>query len=121
MDLHVHTPASACYEQPEASFLDILRQAEQRALDIIAFTDHNSVAGYRAMLAEIEELEVLERFSRLRPDEKERLSEYRRLLDRILVVPGFEFTATFGFPDKDHLQDPFISRGDHRRSAQIKQ
>jgi hypothetical protein len=97
MDLHIHTPASACYEQPEVSFLDILRQAEQRALDIIAFTDHNSVAGYRAMLAEIEELEVLERFSRLRPDEKERLGEYRRFLDRMLVLPGFEFTATLGF------------------------
>jgi hypothetical protein len=97
MDLHVHTPASACYEQPEASFLDILRQAEQRALDIIAFADHNSVAGYRAMLSEIEELEVLERFNRLRPEEKERLGEYRQFFDRLLVLPGFEFTATFGF------------------------
>ncbi len=97
MDLHIHTPASACYEQPEVSFLDILRQAEQRGLDIIAFTDHNSVAGYRAMLAEIEELEVLERFDRLRPDEKGRLTEYRRFLNRMLVLPGFEFTATFGF------------------------
>ncbi len=97
MDLHIHTPASACYEQPEASFLDILRQAEKRALDIIAFTDHNSVAGYRAMLSEIEELEVLERFDRLRPEERERLREYRQLLDQILVLPGFEFTATFGF------------------------
>ena len=97
MDLHIHTPASACYEQPGVSFLDILRQAEKRALDIIAFTDHNSVAGYRAMLSEIEELEILERFERLRPEEKERLSEYRQLLDRILLLPGFEFTATFGF------------------------
>jgi hypothetical protein len=97
MDLHIHTPASACYEQPEVSFLDILSQAEKRALDIIAFADHNSVAGYRAMLSEIEELEVLERFERLRPGEKERLGEYRRFFDRILVLPGFEFTATFGF------------------------
>jgi len=97
VDLHIHTPASACYEQPGVSFLDILRRAEQRALDIIAFTDHNSVAGYRAMLSEIEELEVLERLGRLRPEEKERLSEYRRLLNQILVLPGFEFTATFGF------------------------
>ena len=97
MDLHIHTPASACYEQPEAGFLDILRQADKHALDIIAFADHNSVAGYRAMLSEIEELEILERFNRLRPDEKDRLGEYRQLLDRILVLPGFEFTATFGF------------------------
>ena len=97
VDLHIHTPASACYEQPGVSFLDILRQAEKRALDIIALTDHNSVAGYRAMLSEIEELEILERFDRLRPEEKERLGEYRQFLDRILVLPGFEFSATFGF------------------------
>jgi hypothetical protein len=97
MDIHIHTPASACYEQPGASFLDILRQAEKRALNIIAFTDHNSVAGYRAMLSEIEELEILERFDRLQPEEKKRLNEYRQLLDRILVLPGFEFSATFGF------------------------
>lgn len=30
-------------------------------------------------------------------DEKRRLEEYRRLLSKILVLPGFEFTATFGF------------------------
>jgi hypothetical protein len=29
--------------------------------------------------------------------EKRTLAEYRRLLDKILVLPGFEFTATFGF------------------------
>ncbi|MEA3344885.1 MAG: putative DNA binding domain-containing protein [Chloroflexota bacterium] len=97
MDLHIHTPASADYEQPEMSFLDILHQAEKRALDIIAFTDHNSVAGYRAVLSDIEELEVLERFDRLQPEEEEHLSEYRRLLDQILLLPGFEFSATFGF------------------------
>jgi len=97
MDLHIHTPASADYEQPDAGFLDILREAERRALDIIAFTDHNTVAGYRAMLTEIEELEILERFDRLHPEERERLNEYRRLLNQILVLPGFEFTATFGF------------------------
>src|SRR5690606_3087083 len=31
------------------------------------------------------------------PAEAERLAEYRRLLSQILVLPGFEFTATFGF------------------------
>ena len=31
------------------------------------------------------------------PGEQARLAEYRRLLDKILVLPGFEFTATFGF------------------------
>jgi hypothetical protein len=97
MDLHLHTPASADYQEPEISYLDILRKADFRGLDIIAFTDHNTVAGYAAMLREIDRLEYLERLGRAQPDEIRTLEEYRRLLDKILVLPGFEFTATFGF------------------------
>ncbi|MGH2537439.1 MAG: RNA-binding domain-containing protein [Candidatus Promineifilaceae bacterium] len=96
-DLHLHTPASSDYQEPKASYLDILRQAEVRGLDLIAFTDHNTVTGYAAMQAEKADLELLERLDRLQPDEFRRLREYRRLLERILVLPGFEFTATFGF------------------------
>jgi hypothetical protein len=96
-DLHLHTPASSDYEEPDRSYLDILQKAEGRGLDIIAFTDHNTVAGYRSMIRDIEELEFLERLERLRPVETRRLDEYRRLLNKILVLPGFEFTATFGF------------------------
>ena len=40
---------------------------------------------------------MLERLDRATPEEHRRLLEYRRLLDKILVLPGFEFTATFGF------------------------
>ncbi len=97
IDLHIHTPASSDYQQMEVTFLDILQRAEARGLDIIAFTDHNTVAGYRRLEEEIEQLELLERLNRLLPEEKERLNEYRRLKDRILILPGFEFTATFGF------------------------
>jgi hypothetical protein len=97
IDLHLHTPASSDYQQPQASFLEVLQRAENRALDVIAFTDHNTVAGYRRMQEEIQQLELLERLNRLMPEEQARLSEYRRLLDKILVLPGFEFTATFGF------------------------
>jgi len=97
MDLHVHTPASSDFEEPQVPYLDVLCKAEERRLDIIAFADHNTVAGYRAMLDEIEQLELLERLERLHPQEKERLDEYRRLREKILVLPGLEFTATFGF------------------------
>ncbi len=97
MDLHLHTPASHDYEQPEKGYLDILKQAERRGLDMIAFTDHNTSNGYRNMQREIEDLELLERLGRIRPDELGRLNEYRRLLKKIQVLPGFEFTATFGF------------------------
>ncbi len=97
MDLHLHTPASSDYQEPRVTYLDILQTAEARGLDIIAFADHNTVAGLRHLRDEIAELELLERLGRLRPEEQGRLSEYRRLLDKILLLPGFEFTATFGF------------------------
>jgi hypothetical protein len=97
MDLHLHTPASVDYQDPRATPLDLLCRAEEAGLDIIAFTDHNSVRGYADMWREIEDLELLEFLKRIEPREQDRLNEYRRLLRRILVLPGFEFTATFGF------------------------
>jgi PHP family Zn ribbon phosphoesterase len=97
MDLHLHTPASADYQDLSATYLEILQKAEERDLDIISFTDHNSVSGIAAMRREIEDLELLEELDRLTPAEKSILDEYRRLLTKILVLPGFEFTAAFGF------------------------
>lgn len=97
VDLHLHSPGSSDYQEPHISYLDILRQAEARHLDIIAFTDHNTVAGYAAMQAELHQLELLEKLDRLKADEERKLVEFRRLLEKILVLPGFEFTATFGF------------------------
>lgn len=97
VDLHIHTPASIDYKDRDAKYIDILRRAEFRGIDIIAFTDHNSVGGYSAMWDEIERLEFLEQSGRALADEMRLLAEYRRLLDKILVLPGFEFTATFGF------------------------
>ena len=97
MDLHLHTPASSDYQGPDVTYLDILRRSEARGLDIIAFTDHNTVAGYRQMMEEIQQLEMLESLNRLTEDERSRLEEYRRLLQKVTVFPGFEFTATLGF------------------------
>ncbi len=97
MDLHLHTPASSDYQEPYVSPLQILQKAEERGLDILAFTDHNSVRGYANLWREIEDLELLEYLGRLQPEETERLNEYRRLLGKMLLLPGFEFTATFGF------------------------
>jgi Schlafen, AlbA_2 len=97
MDLHLHTPASGDFLQPEVSYLEFLQRAESRGLDIISITDHNTVAGYRHIREEIKQLELLESLNRLLPEEQVRLNEYRRLMQKILVLPGFEFTATFGF------------------------
>jgi hypothetical protein len=98
VDLHLHTPASSlCYADHRAGYLQILQKAEERDLDIIAFTDHNTVSGYAAMRSRVAALEMLEQLGRLLPEEKQELAEYRRLLGKILVLPGFEFTATLGF------------------------
>ncbi len=108
MDVHIHTPASADYQQPEVTYLDLLQKAESRGLNIISFTDHNTIAGYRKLTSEIEQLELLEKLNRILPAELSRLNEYRRLTTKMLLLPGFEFTATFGFhiigifsPDKN--------------------
>lgn len=95
-DLHLHTPASEDYADPQASYLDILHEAERRNLEIIAFTDHNTVHGYERMLQEIDFLEKLNSANRLINEEQERLHEYRRLLAKIIVIPGFEFTSHYG-------------------------
>jgi hypothetical protein len=97
MDLHLHTPASSDYRDPGISYLDILKRAEEKNLDMIAFADHNTVAGYAAMHREVETLNLLEKLDRLRDEERTTLNEYRRLLAKIVVLPAFEFTATFGF------------------------
>lgn len=95
-DLHIHTPASEDYAEPDATILDILQEAERRGIEIIAFTDHNTVHGYEAMRQEIEFLQTLDRQQRLNDGELKRLNEYRRLLERITVLPGFEFTSHYG-------------------------
>lgn len=97
MDLHIHTPASVDYKNKDADYVEILRRAEQRGVDILALTDHNTVNGYATMMEEMNRLQFLEQSGRAQADELRLLAEYRRLLDKVLVLPGFEFTATFGF------------------------
>jgi len=97
MDLHLHTPGSADWQEPGVGYLDLLRKAEMQGMDIIAITDHNTVAGCAALQADIEQLALLERLGRIQPDEQRRLDDFRRIGNRVLVLPGFEFTATLGF------------------------
>ena len=97
-DLNIHTPFSADFQDPDATYLQILQTAEARGLDIIALTDHNSAGGVAAMRREVEDLSLLEELGRLTDDEASILAEYRRLLDRLLVLPGFTLTAAYGFP-----------------------
>jgi len=44
VDLHVHTPASECFIEPDVTPKDIVKQALDVEMDAIAITDHNSAA-----------------------------------------------------------------------------
>lgn len=115
IDLHIHTPASSDYKEAGISFMDILNRAEYRGLDIIAFADHNTVAGYRKFQEEIEQLELLESLNRIQVSEADKLKEYRRLTKKLLILPGFEFTAAFGF----HVLGIFTPETDVRQLEHI--
>lgn len=95
--------------------MDILNRAEYRGLDIIAFADHNTVAGYRKFQEEIEQLELLESLNRIQVSEADKLKEYRRLTKKLLILPGFEFTAAFGF----HVLGIFTPETDVRQLEHI--
>ncbi len=97
VDLHLHTPGSNDYEERSVTYYDWMRQVVEKELDIVAITDHNTVAGIGAIQREIEWLTRLEKDGRLTEEEKTRLQEWRNFSDKVLVLPGFEFTATFGF------------------------
>ena len=97
VDLHIHTPASSDYQEPSVTYLDILQKAETRGVDILGFTDHNSVAGYARLQAEIEQLDLLESLQRILPEERKRLAEYRRFRQKKPGFPCFFFSSTLCF------------------------
>jgi len=96
VDLHIHSPASEDYAEPDVSFIEILQEADRRELELIAITDHNTVAGYERLKREVEFLEQLDRSQRATPEDRQQLSDYHRLLSKITVLPGFEFTSHYG-------------------------
>lgn len=97
VDFHLHTPASHDYEEPKATYYEWMCKVVEKELDVVAITDHNTVAGIAAIHREIEWLTRLEKDSRLTEEERSRLDGWRSFADKVLVLPGFEFTATFGF------------------------
>lgn len=97
VDLHVHSPASRDYEEPSVTYLDWLRKVVEQGIEIVAITDHNTVAGIGAIRRELEWLARLSEQGRLNEQEQQRFNEWRALGNQVVVLPGFEFTATFGF------------------------
>lgn len=64
-DLHVHTPASKCYEgdKNDIEYIQIIRKFYSKGIRIIAITDHNTIKGYKELIrikqSLINKLEVL--------------------------------------------------------------
>ena len=72
VDLHVHSPASRDYEEPHVTYLDWLRKVVEKGIEIVAITDHNTVAGIGAIRRELEWLARLSEQGRLSPEEQQR-------------------------------------------------
>lgn len=103
VDLHVHTPASDCYNRQydsiEDEYISLVKMYVEKGVKVIAITDHNSIKGYKELmrikleaenrikywneLGEIEELK--DRIYK----EKEKLA----LFQDILILPAIEFEA----------------------------
>lgn len=48
-DLHIHTPQSTCYSEPEATAEQIVAAALDAHLEVVAITDHNTVEAVDAV------------------------------------------------------------------------
>lgn len=110
MDLHIHTPASSCFkgENSEEEYINILKEAKAKNINIIAITDHNTVAGYEKLLsirdkltAKIELLNELAEINELTKNEEIvlqviKLKEQLSLFREIKILLGVEITINPG-------------------------
>lgn len=119
MDLHIHTPASKCYtgSKNDEEYFEILRTAHKQNLDIIAITDHNTIAGYEHLFSLKAELqnkkEILSEFEDSTVKINDALAECDEklsLFKDILIIPGIEITLNPGIhmlvlstPDNLHM------------------
>ena len=102
VDLHIHTPASKCYQgaKTEDEYIQILKRAHENNLDIIAITDHNTIDGYTKLM-EIyqrtrDDLKIIERYKneanpRIEEDIEKDI-EILKLYENIVILPGVEIT-----------------------------
>lgn len=109
VDLHIHTPASSCYEgaktkgaKADGEYFRILRKAHAKGLSIIAITDHNSIDGYRQLLKLKERIIDEKRSLSAITDSKQAKSRLKSLtrdleiFNSILILPGIEFEVDNG-------------------------
>lgn len=105
MDLHIHTPASKCYkgQKSDMEYFEILRSASEQNLDIIAITDHNTVAGYERLMQLKEDvnkkigfLEAYQNESYRMKADYDDMAKKKKMFDNILILPGVEVTVNPG-------------------------
>lgn len=101
VDLHVHTPTSSCYQckgelSLEDHYLNILKVYKEKAINLIAITDHNSLAGYKNLIKI--KMDLIKTVKKLKGRESkieqfESAMKKLKLFDEVRILPGIEFTA----------------------------
>ena len=134
-DLHIHTPASKCYEgeKNDEEYIKILRNYYDNNIPIVAITDHNTIKGYKEILRikkEIEQkIKILGNYASKIPDletELVKLKSDSALFNNLTILPGIEFEANPGIhillifsPDQDLNEiDKFLENTGYTQSIQ---
>jgi NifU-like protein involved in Fe-S cluster formation len=101
-DLHIHTPASKCYEEKQIEYIEILKVAKKKELNIIAISDHNSIEGYSYLIEQKKKIQTeIETLTKLNDSVQanKQIKELERNLsffDNILILPAIEFEVNNG-------------------------
>lgn len=98
-DFHVHTIFSKCYSKdsditPEENINHIIDKCYEKNINLIAFTDHNSISAYILYKQIKEELEQAVKYAEVYQIEKEKYADKLALLQKyrfVNVLPGVEF------------------------------
>jgi len=103
VDLHIHTPASPCYKGSKTDpteYMKILRKALEEKIEVIAFTDHNSISGYKQLLSIHDDLKREKKYllpikdSKQAQDRLVEIEEDLQTFNSLLVLPGVEFQTS---------------------------
>lgn len=104
-DFHVHTPASSCYKgnRDETEYLAILQRYHDKDVRVVAITDHNTLLGYKALMAIREDLDrrkqIVAELVQKYPDTREELDAIDAqlgLFKELLIIPGVEIDVNPG-------------------------
>lgn len=101
VDLHVHTPASKCFEgdKSDNGYWEILKCAVRNEVRAIAITDHNTLAGYETLInlrkQTKKEYEIVQKYN-IPEEDKNALKEKIELFEKVYILLGVEITLDPG-------------------------